>query len=149
MPRTTSAARNEGLRYIGHGALLVLGFLFCWARFDPDAPGQIRLAITVLTAGVALVLLVLLAGRLLDRKRHREWLWSRVGHARRILQERPEDGDRREELYQSLRELNRPRELLMELEAWAAADPDDLTVRRRLHEVRVRLGVMGDGRGAI
>lgn len=119
------------------GTIFSLGMSLAWSLLQPDAAPWILPALVGLSA---ILLLAVLLRNLTERRRHREWLWERVRRNQRALRETPTDEERQEDLYEALRELRRPWEMLAALEAWAAVAPDNKSVQRRLRELHERLG---------
>jgi len=119
------------------GTIFSIGLTVAWLMLQPDAAPWV---LPVLLALSAVFIVAIIVRRVGEGRRHREWLLDRVARDRVALRDQPDDLARHEDLYEALTELKRPWERLSALEAWAAADPEDKSVQRRLRELRVRLG---------
>jgi len=119
------------------GTIFSIGMMVAWALLQPDAKPWLWPAILAVSA---VLLTIVIVRHLGERRQHRKWLDDRVARDRAALREQPDDVARHEDLYEALTELKQPWERLSALEAWAAADPENKSVQRRLRELRAQLG---------
>ena len=120
------------------GTIFGIGMTVAWAIFFPpeSSPWLWPVVILVCTVLVGTLVVRVVA----EKRKHRRWLEDRVARARIALRDEPGDLERLEDLYEALSDLGRKWERLSALEAWAAADPEDKTVQRRLRELTAKLG---------